>query len=115
MWNSRDRADRTTRDYTEAIHAVNGEHPVEQIRFEPATVAATGLFTAPAGRRFPPQQTLDLAGLVGRAVSASYVPREGERFAKLLGLLETLWERERDAQGRVTLRYVTKVFEAVRR
>ena len=40
MWNSRDRADPLTRAYVEAIHAVNGEHPVEQMAFEPASIAA---------------------------------------------------------------------------
>jgi SAM-dependent methyltransferase len=115
MWNSRDRGDALTRGYTEAIRAVKGEDPVEQMPFEPATVAATGHFTPPLEERFPHAQVLDLAGLMGRATSASYVPRDGERFARLKSLLEALWEREHDARGRVTMRYVTKVFRAERR
>jgi SAM-dependent methyltransferase len=112
MWNTRDRTHPTTRAFIEAIHAVQGEHPVERIPFEPATVTAGGRFTAPREQRFPHAQTLDLAGLLGRATSASYVPRQGERLAKLKHLLEALWEREHDPDGNVTMRYVTEVFRA---
>ena len=115
MWNSRDRADPLTREYVEAIHAVNGEHPVEQIPFEPASIVAGGLFTAPREAHYPHTQTLDREGLIWRATSASYVPRDGEPLARLQALLAALWERERDAQGMVTMRYVTKVFLAERR
>lgn len=115
MWNSRDHHDPLTRAYVEAIHAVNGEHPVEQIPFEPASIAAGGLFTAPRETYCPHAQTLDREGLIGRAASASYVPRDGERFARLKALLEAVWDRDHDGQGRVTMRYVTGVFRAERR
>jgi len=115
MWNSRDRTDPLTRGYAEAIHAVNGEHPVERMPFEPATVAAGGLFTAPRQTRHPHTQTLDREGLIGRATSASYVPREGEPFVRLVALLAALWECQHDAHGMVAMRYVTKVFLAERR
>jgi SAM-dependent methyltransferase len=115
MWNSRDHADPLTRGYIEAIHAVNGEHPVERMPFEPGSIAAGGLFTPPRETYVPHTQALDRDGLIGRATSASYVPRDGERFARLRAMLETLWERERDASGNVTMRYVTGVFCAERR
>jgi len=115
MWNSRDRDDPLTRGYVEAIHAVNGEHPAELRPFDPASIAVGGRFTAPREIRVPHQQTLDLEGLLGRATSASYVPREGESFERLRALLVALWERERDARGLVTMRYRTEVFLAERR
>ena len=115
MWNSRDHDDPMTRGYIEAIHAMNGEHPVERLPFEAASIAAGGLFTAPGEERFAHTQALDLEGLIGRAASASYVPRDGERFARLGALLETLWNREHDARGLATMRYVTEVFRAERR
>src|SRR5262245_57135737 len=114
MWNTRDRGNALTRGYTEAIEAVDGEDPLERMRFEPAAVTAGGFFAGPAESRFPHAQVLDRAGLVGRALSASYVPREGERFARLQAMLDALWEREHDAGGNVTLRYVTKVYRAAR-
>jgi len=115
MWNSRDRADPLTRGYVEAIHAVNGEHPVERIPFEPRIIAAGGLFTTPREIRHPHLQVLDREGLIGRATSASYVPRDGERQARLRAMLSALWDRERDGRGMVAMRYVTKVFLADRR
>jgi len=115
MWNSRDRGDPLTRGYVEAIHAVNGEHPAELRPFDPARVAAGGLFTEPREHRFPHAQALDLEGFLGRATSASYVPREGEAFERLRALLVALWERGRDARDMVTMRYVTEVFLAERR
>ena len=115
MWNSHDHHDRLTRDYVAAIHAVNGVHPMERMPFDPASVAAGGFFTAPRETYVPHAQTLDHEGLIGRAASASYVPREGEGFARLRGLLDAIWEREHDGQGRVTMRYVTEVFQAKRR
>ena len=115
MWNSRDRQDPLTRGYVEAIHAVGGEHPAELRPFDRDVIAADGLFTPVRELRFPHHQILDREGLIGRATSASYVPRDGDRLARLRALLTTLWERERDARGLVTMRYVTEVFLAERR
>jgi SAM-dependent methyltransferase len=115
MWNSRDPDDPLTRGYAAAIHTVHGEHPAERLPFDPASIAASGLFTAPREQRFPHAQALDLEGLIGRAASASYVPRERDSFDRLRALLVALWERERDARGLVTMRYVTEVFTAKRR
>jgi len=114
LWNSRDREDELTRGYTEAIHEVNGEHPAELRPFDPEVITESGRFSAPVIERFPHQQELDRQGLLGRATSASYVPREGPAFARLASLLERLWERHRDARGRVRIRYQTMVVRAER-
>jgi SAM-dependent methyltransferase len=110
MWNGRDHADPLTRGYIEAIHAVQGEHPAERRPFDEAVMSASGRFTPAREARFAYAQELDAAGLVGRATSASYVPKEGPRFDRLIELLDGLHQRHRDAQGHVTLRYVTKVW-----
>ncbi|HEY6867510.1 MAG TPA: class I SAM-dependent methyltransferase [Candidatus Eisenbacteria bacterium] len=115
MWNNRDPGDPLTRSYIEAIHAVNGEHPAERRGFDPAVVHGDGLFTPPRVETFDHSQELDLAGLIGRATSASYVPREGQAFAELQERLTALFERHRDARGRVHLRYLTRVHLAERR
>ena len=115
MWNQRSHSDPLTRAYIEAIRAVNGEHPVEQMAFEPASIAAGGLFGAPRETLYPHAQTLDREGLMGRATSASYVPRAGEPLARLQALLGVLWERQHDSKGMVVMRYVTKVYLAERR
>ena len=71
---------------------------------EPATLAT-----------FENQQLLTREGLIGRATSASYVPREGRRFEILSESLAALFDRYRDAGGHVTMKYVTKVYLAERR
>ena len=115
MWNNRDPDDTLTRSYIEAIRAVNGEHPIERRAFEPAVVDADGLFTPPRLESFAHSQELDLAGLIGRATSASYVPRAGPAFAALGERLTALFERHRDARGRVRLKYWTRLHLAERR
>lgn len=114
MWNNRDRDDPLTRGYIEAIHLVNGEDPAEARPFDPEILPRSGRFSAPTVEWFANRQPLDRAGLLGRAISASYVPKEGPRFERLTELLEALWRRHRDPEGRVTLRYRTHVYRAER-
>jgi SAM-dependent methyltransferase len=115
MWNSRDRDDPLTRGYIEAIHEVNGEDPVERAPLDFGVIHAGGLFTPPELLTFPHQQTLDGPGLIGRATSASYVPKEGAGFATLARRLNELFERHRDSTGQVRMKYVTKLYLASRR
>jgi SAM-dependent methyltransferase len=115
IWNNRDRKDPLTSDYVGAIHTVNGEDPIERRHFDRAVVDQDGHFTKAKRHTFAHQQEVDAEGLVGRATSASYVPREGPRFDELRRLLLDLFERHRDARGRVVLRYVTKLYLATRR
>lgn len=114
MWNNRDRTDPLTEGYIDAIHQVQGEHPAEMRPFDPEIVSRSGRFSPATLSWFPNQQRVDREGLPGRAISASYVPKEGPRFARLKQLLAELWERHRDADGLVTLRYRTKLAVAAR-
>jgi SAM-dependent methyltransferase len=114
MWNTRSRDDPLTLDYIAAIHAVSGEHPAELMPFEPAWLTRHGEFTDVDLVRVPHVQTLDLDGLIGRATSASYVPRDGERFDRLRALLVEAYHRHSDAAGLVQMRYVTEVHRARR-
>ena len=115
MWNTRDRRDPLTRGYVDAIRAVSGEHPAGRRRLDPRAVSRGGWFEPPACRRFANAQALDREGMLGRALSASYVPRKGAGFVELRRRLGGLFERHRDARGRVTLRYRTVVWIARRR
>lgn len=115
MWNARDHDDPVTSAYIAAIHTVNGEHPAEQREFDPAALAEGGRFSAPVKLTFKNSQQLDRDGLIGRATSASYVPREGKPYAALVRLLAELFERHKDDHGLVTLRYTTELHLATRR
>ena len=112
MWNRRSREDPLTRAYIEAVHAVNGESVVEQMRPDMDVIGRTGEFTAAELWTFDHVQRLDLAGFIGRAVSASYVPKEGEAFERLKSLLTETFTRFREADGLVTMRYITEVWRA---
>lgn len=114
MWNRRSQTDPFTAGYRDAILAVGGESAAERMEFDPALVPASGFFTTPSRRSLPNAQRLDLAGLIGRAQSASYVPKQGPNAERLLELLRALHVRHADAAGFVTLVYETEIFLSAR-
>lgn len=114
MWNKRDSRDPFTAAYREAILAVEGESPLEMREYDPGVMDREGLFTPAEYFEVPNAQQLDLPGLIGRATSASYVPKTGPRFETLRESLTRLYhEYERDG-GLVSLQYVTQVYRATR-
>jgi SAM-dependent methyltransferase len=114
MWNERDRADPLAAGYTQAIRDIGGEHPAEMRDVDPTSAIATGPFGPSREVVYGNAQRLDRAGLMGRATSASYVPKEGPRLAELANALDALYERYRDPEGLVTFRYRTRIWLAER-
>ncbi len=110
MWNKRDKNDPLTLAYTEAIRAVSNEHQAEMMPFDPAVLPASGHFGPVTREKYPNAQPLDLAGLIGRAASASYVPKSGPGFERLVEMLTRAHQRHADEQGIVQLRYVTELY-----
>jgi len=104
------RATRSPAGYRQAIVDVGGEMTAESRPFDPDVISDSGLFSSPERKSFPNFQRLDLAGLIGRARSASYVPKSGAAGERLLSLLRALHERYADGAGFVTLIYDTEVF-----
>ena len=80
--------------------------------FDADDVSRSGVFTPAIRTTFPNTQQLDLDGLIGRANSASYVPKSPAVSARLRSLLADLHERYADRDGLVTMRYETEVFLA---
>ncbi len=109
-WNRRSTSDPLTAGYRQAIIDVAGETTAESRTFDPNVISDSGLFSSPERKSFPNLQRLDLAGLIGRARSASYVPKTGASGERLLSLLRALHERHADGSGLVTLVYDTEVF-----
>ena len=61
----------------------------------------------------PNQQELDLPGLQGRVASSSYSPQPGtEQYLNLMEALSRIFARHQ-VDGRVTLRYDTKIYRGV--
>lgn len=114
MWNRRSQSDPFTAGYREAILAVGGDSSAERMEFDPDVVSRSGLFSAPVRRSIPNAQRLDLAGLIGRAQSASYVPKQGANAERLIELLRALHARHADAGGFVSLVYETEIYLSTR-
>jgi SAM-dependent methyltransferase len=112
IWNRRSTSDPLTAGYQQAIVDVGSDIAVENINFDPDIVTRSGLFSGPERLTFPNLQRLDLEALIGRARSASYVPRSGAAGERLLQLLRHLHQQYADAHGLVTFVYETEVFRA---
>src|SRR3954469_8121815 len=110
MWNRRSTSDPFTAGYRQAILDVAGETPMERMAFDPNVIERSRVFAPPERRSFPNLQRLDGDGLIGRARSASYVPKSGAAGERLLALLRALHARHADADGFVTLVYETELF-----
>ncbi len=58
---------------------------------------------------FTYRQQLDLTGLIGRAMSVSYLPREGLGYEQLINRFQELYHRFRDESGFIYMVYRTSV------
>lgn len=110
MWNRRSRTDALTEGYRRAIVEVSGDSAFERMVFDSDVVARSGLFSPVERMSVPHHQRLDLDGLIGRARSASYCPKEGPAAEVLSRQLRELWERYADTSGFVTLVYETEIY-----
>lgn len=115
VWNKRDVRDPFTAGYRQAILDSGGDSTVDQTPFDAAVLSRTPLFEPPRLREFANEQRLDLAGLIGRARSVSYAPKDGPAAEHLTALLTQLYADHRDAALLCTVRYVTKLFITHRR
>ncbi len=115
LWNERDAAD----PFTAAYGAIIGSS-AEAVAVEgPRGKAGTTLLDSPLfedARRdlFRHAQELDLEGLLGRAFSASYAPREPDRVERFAADLQAVFGRF-ERGGTVVLCYETSVYSARRR
>jgi SAM-dependent methyltransferase len=112
MWNERDESDPFTAAYGSVIRTAPDTARVEGSRVRAGEVLlASSLFEASERLRFANEQLLDEEGVLGRAFSTSYIPREpGPATAVATALRELLARFQRD--GQVRLRYETTVFLA---
>jgi SAM-dependent methyltransferase len=115
MWNQRDVRDPFTAAYRQAILDCGGESVVELVDPDPFVIDRHPAFEPHQTFETSHAQRLDEAGLLGRATSASYVPKTGPMAKLLVAKLRGLFARSSDAEGLVTLHYVTRVYIARRR
>src|SRR5262249_12216970 len=110
VWNERDETDACTAAYGAVIRSTRGAAGVESGRAESgAALLVHPLFREGELRVFRNEQRLDEEGLLGRALSISYAPREPEAVESYLGRLRDVFRAQQQG-GTVTLRYQTSVY-----
>lgn len=115
VWNERDRQDPFTAAYSQVIRQASGNHPAEnrlQATNPLELLQNSPLFHQVRQRTFVYRQELNLSGLIGRATSTSYLPREGPGFEQLVTCLTELHQTWKDDQEKVCLSYHTNIFLA---
>jgi ubiquinone/menaquinone biosynthesis C-methylase UbiE len=109
VWNNRDEEDALTAEYNRLVRAASNNHPAESRMKMVEPLLATKHFVNVREYMFVYRHELDLSGLIGRATSASYVPREGEAYEQLISSLQELYQRFCDRRGFVYMVYRTSV------
>lgn len=107
LWNERDESDPCTAQFGATLRSTSEGAAVESGWGRSGEALLTSeLFRNGQQVGFPHEQSLDEQGLLGRAFSASYAPREPDRAAPFADALRAIFARyQRDE--RVTLRYRT--------
>lgn len=109
VWNERDDADPFTRAYGESIKSYMTDDTESRRHASTidSDVASFGWGT-PRVLEYRYGQKLTFDGLIGRARSASYLPREGPAYDDMAGRLRSLFDAAA-ADGSVRFAYVTSV------
>ncbi len=110
VWNTRDRNDQFTAKYSSLVRKASNNHPGEKRSDAIQPFLESPLFVNLRQSIFPDRQKLDLAGLIGRAMSTSYIPKSGEAYEELMSDLQHLFDNYCDEDGFVSLVYQTEVY-----
>src|SRR5262249_588912 len=112
VWNERDERDQFTAAYGDVLRTVPETKLVEGNRGRAGEVLLEcPLFRQARRAAFANEQLLDEQGMIERALSASYAPKEPEAVAKFTAALRDVF-RIYQRQGQVVLRYETSVYGA---
>ncbi len=110
MWNERDEQDPFTAAYGDVIRTAPQAQVMEGGRGRAGEVLLTCPLFRDAHRvAFANEQVLDEESMLGRALSASYAPREPDAVARFTAALRAVFGRYQQ-QGQVVLRYETSLY-----
>lgn len=109
VWNIRDEKDEFTAEYSKIIRKASNNSPAESKMKSVEPLKETTYFKDFQEYNFIYQQELDFTGLIGRAMSVSYLPKTGEDYDKLIADFEKLYQRFKNEQGFVYMTYFTSV------
>ena len=114
MWNRRSTRDALGAGYRDALLSLGVDPALEAMKADVLAVGRSGLFGPLEVARFEHEQALALPDFIGRARSASYVPKSGPEAERFVGLLRDLHARHARADGTVRFVYETEVMLATR-
>ncbi|MBD2561018.1 MULTISPECIES: class I SAM-dependent methyltransferase [Nostoc] len=109
VWNNRDKEDALTTEYSLIVRKASNNHPAESRMQSVEPLLVTPYFINIHEYNFTYRQQLDLTGLIGRAMSVSYLPREGLAYEQLIHNFQELYMHFRDENGFVYMVYRTSV------
>jgi SAM-dependent methyltransferase len=112
VWNERDRTDPLTEAYSQIVRQISQRHPAEHRMVAQQPLIDCAEFCNLRHLTFSHHQILDWNGLLGRANSVSYIPKDPHSQQQLRDHLAALYTQWADAQGLVHLAYHTEVFLA---
>jgi SAM-dependent methyltransferase len=110
VWNNRDKEDPLTAEYSRIVREASNNHPAESRMQSVEPLLETPHFFNLREYTFVYRQELDLAGLIGRAMSVSYLPREGPTSEQVIADLQELYQRFRNSEGFVYMVYRTSIY-----
>ncbi|MBC7834780.1 MAG: class I SAM-dependent methyltransferase [Phycisphaerales bacterium] len=112
MWNQRDDRDPLTHGYIETIRRHGGEHPAETRSLDDGAIERSGVFGSVELFKTPYEQPLGEEALLGRARSASYVPKSGPAHERIMRELRELHRSHAGPDGIVMMKYQTVIYMA---
>ncbi|MEZ6318798.1 MAG: methyltransferase domain-containing protein [Phycisphaerales bacterium] len=110
MWNESDTSDPVAARYVELTETAATERVMSRRTAASTRPDVRAPFAEPRVVTVPNEQRLDADGLIGRAMSASYVPRSGPVTDALVAGLRELHADRADADGLVTVRITTWIY-----
>lgn len=112
MWNVRNETDSFTHQYGDIMfkHSSAVSDEVKRV-VSGKHLLLSDLFESVGVNEFSNNQVLDEEGLIGRAVSTSYAPRDPQRVLELKNELSALFKNF-GTKGSVTMKYTTSVYIA---
>ena len=112
IWNDRDidGSDLFTRQHDSIITKASNKNPIHSRLDGKSDLQLNTLFSKVKRYSFPYQQAFELKGLVGLAMSASYMPQTGIAYQQLIAELTDLHARHCNDKGLVHLHYQTTLY-----
>ncbi|WP_017652693.1 class I SAM-dependent methyltransferase [Fortiea contorta] len=110
VWNNRDQKDALTAEYSRIVREASNNHPAESRMESVEPLLKTPNFVNIKEYTFVYRQELNLDRLIGRAMSVSYLPREGLVYEGVIADLQDLYQQFRNEQGFINMVYRTSLY-----